>query len=126
MALGAFFAFATTMCALAGVSLLTPGAALDWIWLLKPAEHQALAALGPWIGWGFLALAVAMAAASWGTFGRRRWGLWLAIVIFAVNAAGDAARIPSGAVWEGAIGVAVTAAILWGLTRARVRATFEA
>jgi hypothetical protein len=66
-----------------------------------------------------------MAAASVGTFGRRRWGLWLALAIFAVNAAGDAARIPGGAALEGAIGVAVTAIILWWLTRAPVRRAFE-
>jgi len=113
------------MCGLAGASLLTPGGALDWIWLRKPAEHELLLALGPRIGWGFLALALAMAAASFGTFRRRGWGLWLAMAIFALNAAGDAARIPSGAVLEGMIGVAVTAAILWWLTRPKVRACFE-
>jgi hypothetical protein len=124
--LGAFFAFATLMCAAAGVSLLTPGGWLDWIWLIKPQEHGLLMALGPWAGWGFLGLAVAMAAASWGTFRRRRRGLWLAMAIFAVNAAGDAARIFSGAVWEGVIGVVVTGAILWWLTRPGVRALFGA
>jgi hypothetical protein len=123
--LGAFFAFATSMCVAAGVSLLTPGGWLDWIWLIKPEEHGLLVALGPWAGWGFLGLAVAMAAASWGTFRRRRWGLWLAMAIFAANAAGDAARITSGAVLEGVIGVAVTGAILWWLTRPKVRALFS-
>ncbi len=123
--LGGFFAFATLMCALAGVSLLLPGGALDWIWLIKPEEHNLLMALGPWMGGGFLALAVAMAAASFGTFRRRRWGRWLAMAIFAVNAAADAARISSGAALEGAIGVAVTAFILWWLTRAPVRRLFD-
>lgn len=122
--LGGFFAFACVMCALAGTSLLTPGGALDWIWLGKPEEHGLLLALGPRVGWGFLGLALAMAAASYGTFRRRRRGLWLAMAIFGVNAAGDAARIFSGALWEGVIGVAVTAAILWWLTRPRVRALF--
>ena len=124
--LGAFFAFATLMCTLAGISLLTPGGPLDWIWLIKPEEHGLLIALGPWAGAGFLALAVAMAAACLGTFRRRRWGLWLAMAIFAVNAAGDAARMTSGAMLEGAIGVAVTGVILWWLTRPRVLALFGA
>jgi hypothetical protein len=123
--LGGFFAFACFMCALAGISLLTPGGALDWIWLRKPEEHELLLALGPRAGWGFVALALAMAAASYGTVRRRRWGLWLAMAIFAVNAAGDAARLFSGAMWEGLIGVAVTAAILWWLTRPGVRALFD-
>lgn len=122
--LGAFFAFAALMCTLAGLSLLMPGGMLDSIWLWKPEEHGLLIALGPWAGRGFLALAVAMAAASAGTFRRRRWGLWLAMTIFAANALGDAARIPAGAVWEGVIGIAVTGFILWWLSRASVRRQF--
>jgi hypothetical protein len=122
--LGAFFAFACLACSLAGVSLLTPGGALDWIWLIKPEEHGLLLALGPWMGAAFLALALAMAAASLGTFRRRRWGWWLAVLIFAVNGAGDAARIPAGAALQGAIGDAATALILWWLTRPRDRQLF--
>jgi hypothetical protein len=123
--LGLFFLFATLMCALAGLSLLTPGGALDAIWRLKPDEQAQLLALGPAVGAGFLALALVMAAASCGAFARRRWGRRLAIAIFAANAVGDAARIALGGVLEGAIGVAVTAIILWWLTREKVRASFD-
>jgi hypothetical protein len=122
--LGLFFAFATVACALAGLSLLTTGGSLDAIWRWKPMEHAQLLALGPVVGVGFLALALVMAAASHGSFKRQRWGWRLAIGIFAVNAVGDALRIPAGAVWEGAVGVAATSVILWWLTRGRVRRLF--
>jgi hypothetical protein len=85
MALGAFFACATILCGLAGASLLLPGGTLDGIWAWKQDEYRQLLALGPWVGSGFLALALAMAAASYGTFRRRRWGRRLAMLIFAIN-----------------------------------------
>jgi hypothetical protein len=123
--LGAFFAFSTAMCALAGTSLLTPGGPLDWIWRMKPTEHRELLEMGPAIGAGFLGLALVMALASFGSFTRRRWAWPLAVAIFAVNAVGDAARIPFGAPAEGLVGVAVTVAILWAMTRPAERASFD-
>jgi len=113
------------MCALAGASLLSPGGPLDWIWRVKPAEHEQLLLWGPAAGAFFLGLALIMALASFGAFARRRWAWPLALAIFAANAIGDAARIPSGAVVEGLIGVAVTAAILWWLARPTVRTLFN-
>ena len=123
--LGVFFAFATAMCALAGLSLMTPDGPLDAIWGWKPDEHARLLALGPAVGAGFLLLALAMATASFGNFARRRWGWRLAMAIFTVNALADAARVPFGGPWEGLIGLTVTAAILWWLTRDRVRRSFD-
>lgn len=113
------------MCALAGASLLTPGGPLDWIWRAKPGEHRQLLEMGPAVGAGFLGLALIMALASMGSFARRQWAWKLALAIFAVNALADAARIPFGAAAEGLIGIAATAAILWWLTRQRVRALFD-
>jgi hypothetical protein len=123
--LGAFFAFATAMCALAGVSLLIPGGPLDWIWQLKPDEHRQLLEMGAAVGAGFLGLALVMALASFGSFARRGWAWTVALTIFSVNALADAARIPFGAPAEGLVGVAATAAILWWLTRRTVRASFD-
>ena len=123
--LGCFFVFAAAACTLAGLSLLMPGSPLDAIWRWKPDEHRQLLALGPLLGMAFLALAVVMTAASFGTFARRRWGLRLAMAIFAVNGLADAARLPFGPVWEGAIGIAVTGFVLWWLSRPRVRRAFD-
>jgi hypothetical protein len=113
------------MCLLAGASLLTPGGPLDWILCVKPGEHRQLLEMGPAVGLGFLGLALVMALASLGSFTRRRWAWPLALAIFAMNALGDAARIPFGAFAEGLIGILVTAAILWWLARRPVRALFD-
>ena len=123
--LALFFAFATLMCAFAAATLLFPGTPLDGLWRVKPDEHRQLLALGPAVGAGFAVLAVAMMAAGIGAWRRRRWGWALAVAIFAVNGLGDASRIVSGAVVEGAIGVAAAAAVLWWLTRPQVRRMFE-
>lgn len=123
-ALAAFFAASTTLTLAAGTSLLTPGGPLDRIWAIKPAEHARLLAMGTWVGGGFLALSLAMAAAAFGMFMRRRWGHRLAAAIFLVNGLGDAARGLSGGLVEGVIGVAATAIILWWLTRPKVRRLF--
>ena len=122
--LGAFFAFATAMCVLAGVTLLVPGAAAEHVWRIKPDEYHRLLQMGPGVGAGFLLLAFVMALAAYGTFRRRLWGWRLALVIFALNGLGDAVRIPFGAAVEGAIGIAAAATILWWLLRPPVRALF--
>ena len=122
---GVFFALATVICAAAGLSLMEPGSLLDWMWRIKPAEHEQLFRLGPIIVVGFLGLAVLMAFASLGCFMRRRWGWILAIAIFLVNGLGDAARILWGAPVEGILGVVVVAVIIWWLTRTRVHALFD-
>jgi hypothetical protein len=124
-ALGAFFIFATAMSLLAGVTLLFPGTQLDAVWRVKPAEYAELRALGPWVGGGFLAMAIVGAWGARGAFQQRRWGWRLAIVALAVNGLADAARIPFGAVLEGLVGVSVTGTLLWWLTRPRVRALFD-
>ena len=123
--LGIFFAFATSMCAFAGATLLLPGGPLDALWAVKAEEHRRLLGLGPWVGIGFLALGLVMALASYGAFKRRRWARPLAIGIFAVNAIGDALRIPAGAVAEGLVGIAVTGALIWWLSRPDVRRAFD-
>jgi hypothetical protein len=123
--LGLFFAFATLMCAFAAATLLDPGGPLDALWRIKPDEHRALLATGPLAGVGFGALAVIMALTSWGCFGRRRWGLQAAMVILAVNAAGDLIRAVSGRWAEGLFGAAIAGALLWWLSRRGVRRMFE-
>jgi hypothetical protein len=123
--LGGFFVFATVMCAFAGTTLLMPGGPLDALWAVKAEEHRELLGLGPAAAIGFLALALVMALTSYGAFRRRRRAWLLAIGIFAVNAIGDAMRIPAGAVVEGLIGVAAAGAVLWWLTRSPVRQMFD-
>jgi hypothetical protein len=121
---GVFFAVATGITAVVGISLLLPGSALDAIWSIKPAEHEQLLRAGNLAAVGFVGLAAIMAVASLGAFRRRRWAWRLALIIFAINGVGDAARIALGAPAEGTVGVAVVALIIFWLTRRRVRDMF--
>ena len=65
-----------------------------------------------------------MVSASVGCFRRRIWGWWLAIAIFTINGLSDAGQILIGHFLEGGIGVAVAGAILFYLSRPKVRGTF--
>jgi hypothetical protein len=123
--LGAFLIFATAMAALAAITLLAPGTPLDAAWRIKPAEYRQLLAMGPAVGLGFVALSGAAAIIAAGVFGRRRWPWRAAVVGIALNGAGDAIRALTGAWVEGLVGVAVTAANVWWLTRPHVRAAFD-
>lgn len=123
-ALALFFLFATLMVIAAALSLLAPGPLADRFRSIKPNEHQALVAIAPWSGFFFLALAPVMAAAAYGSFRRQRWGWRLAIVVLATNGLGDLIAPLAGAPAASLVGVAVTAAILYGLTRPAARARF--
>lgn len=74
---------------------------------------------------GFFVLALVMAAASTGSFLRRRWAWRLAIVIFIVNGLGDGVRTLSDAPMEGVFGVAVVpTAVLRASSKVGTTATF--
>jgi hypothetical protein len=122
---GVFFAMATVITAVAGISLLLPGSLLDAMWRIKPEEHEQLLSAGVPASLGFLGLSAIMAVTSIGSFLRRRWAWWLAMMIFVVNGLGDAIRGALGAAVEGVVGVSAVALILFWLTRPNVRATFD-
>lgn len=97
---------------------------LEVIWKLYPARRALLMPYRMWLGPGFLILAIVMVSASVGCFHRRIWGWWLAISIFVINGLSDAGQILIGHFLEGSIGVAVAGAILFYLSRSKVRESF--
>jgi uncharacterized protein YjeT (DUF2065 family) len=107
-ALGVFFALASCITLLVGLSFVFPGGWLDIIWRIKPDEHLRLKGYGQIVAWGFLLISTIMAAASIGCFARQRWGWTLAVTIFFANGAGDATRIFFGAPAEGLLGVSIS------------------
>lgn len=119
-----FFAIATSILLGVGIALLRPGSMLKVIWKLYPARRALLMPYRMWLGPGFLVLAIVMVSASVGCFRRRIWGWWLAIAIFVINGLSDAGQILIGHLLEGGIGVAVAGAILFYLSRPKVRGTF--
>ena len=122
--LSAFFAIATLILVGVGLALLLPSSPLEAIWRLYPARRAELTPYRLWMGPGFLALAVTMAAASVGCLTRRRWGWILAVAIFTVNGVSDLAQLVMGRWLEGGVGVAAAGAILFYLFRPRIRAAF--
>ena len=119
-----FFALSACIVIAVGVMLVWPGTDLDSVWQIYPARRGELMPHRDWMGPGFLALAFVFAAASAGSFLRRKWGWWLAVAIFSVNGIGDLTQLATGHLLEGAIGVAAAGAILFWLTRPGVRAAF--
>lgn len=119
-----FFAIATCILISIGWALAMPGTFFDAIWLLRPSREAMLMPYRALLGPGFLALAIAMALASFGCFARRPWGRWLAIAIFAANGTGDFVQILMGHVVEGVIGVIVAGALIYFLTRRSVAEAF--
>ena len=65
---GFFFAIATGITAVTGISLLLPGSFLDAMWRIKPEEHQQLLSAGVPASVGFFGLSVIMAITSIGAF----------------------------------------------------------
>src|SRR5690348_11508799 len=95
-AVGAFLFFGAVMASFAGFTLIWQGTPLDRMWRLNPVAHEQLAPLGNLVGIPFLLLAVALALAAIGWFRRRFWGWVLAVVIIAIQLAGDLFNLVRG------------------------------
>ena len=106
------------------MALFWPGSKFEVIWKIYPARRSLLMPYRMWLGPGFLMLAIVMVSASIALFRRRVWGWWLAVAIFLVNGLSDAGQILLGHFLEGGIGVAVAGAILFYLSRPKVREIF--
>lgn len=117
-----FFGVSACVVFAVGTALLLPGTSLEHIWAIYPARRALLMPYRTLLGPLFLCLGVAMSAASLGCFLHRRWGWWLAVLIFAANGCGDVIQLSMGKFLEGAIGVVAAGAILFYLTRPTVRA----
>jgi len=122
--IGIFLVLSTCILVASTITLLLPGTWLDMIWVVKREAYAGMLPYRHWAGAGFLALGVLMACASVGWWQRRRWAWRLVLVIFAVNMAGDAARLFKGEVWEGAFGIVMVLLLFLHVRSARVRSFF--
>jgi hypothetical protein len=125
-AVAVFLFFGAAMASLAAITLIFPGTLLDRAWRLNPVAYAQLAPLGPPIGIVFSLLAVVLATAATGWLRRRRWGWGLAVIIIALQVLGDFANLLRGDVLKSSVGVAIAAALLFYMTRPKVRAAFGA
>ena len=123
-AVAVFLLFGAAMAALAGTTLVLPATILDRAWRLNPVAYAQLAPLGTPVGIAFLLLALVLAVAATGWWRRRRWGWILAVVIIAIQLLGDFLNLLSGDVTRAGTGVLIAGALLFYMTRPRVRAAF--
>jgi hypothetical protein len=111
-AISVFFAFGALMAALSAAMLLFPGNGLDRLWRLNPQAKAGLIALG--LG-GIILMAVVCAgcaAAAFGLWWCRRWGLWLTIAILGINLAGDLGNALLLHDWRTLIGLPIGGAMI--------------
>jgi hypothetical protein len=125
LAIGLFLLFGAVTATVAGVSLLVPGTWLDPMWQLNPTAHAQLAPMGRTIGILFPLLGVALACAGIGWLKGRFWGWLLAVLLIGMNLLGDLINFALGDWLKGSVGVAIAGALLFYMTRARVRGYFR-
>lgn len=120
-----FLFVATALAAVVGTSLIFPNPLLDRLWELNRPAFALFHALGRISGALLLALGIGTAAAARGLLNRKMWAWWLAVVLFAINGAGDVVSLAAtGDVIRTVVGVAVAAAFLYVLTRPHVSRYF--
>ncbi len=120
-----FLVFATLMAGFIGTLLFFPGRLLDWVWQLNPEGRAAFQSMGR-LAWLLLFLVGTIAGgAAIGIRRRRKWGWWLAILLFSVNGLGDAISLfVTRRIFQGASGVLVAGLFLAYLLRSDVRRQF--
>ena len=122
--IGLFLLMAPIILVVSAITLLVPGTLLDQIWVVNETGYRQLLPFRGLAGAGFLGLGVLIALAGIGVLKGRRWGWWLAVLVFAANGIGDAVRFLSGDFLGGTIGLVVVVVILFYLTRPKVKGFF--
>jgi len=111
-AISLFFTFGALMAGLTAAMLLFPDNALTRLWQLNPHAQEGLTSLGS--GGVILMTAVCCACtlAAVGLWRCRRWGLWLALAILAVNLAGDLGNAVLLHDWRTLVGLPIGGAMI--------------
>jgi len=125
LAIAIFLWFGALMAALAGITLIRPGTPLSFAWRLNPRAYAQMAPLGSTIGVPFLGLAMFMAAAAYLWLKKSFWGWLLALIIFALQLAGDIGNLMGGEYLQGCIGIVIAGGLVFYLTRPQVRSAFQ-
>ncbi len=123
--IGLFLLVAPVILVVSAISLLVPGTFLDQIWVVNETGYRQMLPFRGLVGIGFLALGVVIALAGIGLLKGRKWGWWLAVLVFAANGIGDGIRFLLGDFLGGSIGLVVVALILFYLTRPKVQDFFK-
>ena len=103
------------MCTLTIALLLFPGTALDSLWRLNPDAHASFQSIGKAAFLLMLPVGVACAFAAMGLWGRKVWGIWLAIIILSLNIAGDLLNVVARHDYRALIGLPIGGAMIFYL-----------
>src|SRR5579863_7830571 len=122
----AFLFAATAIAAVVGASLPFPNTLSDRLWELNKPAAASFRAVGMISGILLLLLGVGTFAAAVGLLHRKRWAWWFAVVLFAINGAGDVVSLIVTGDWlRSASGVVISSAFLYSLGRGPVRGYFS-
>ena len=123
--LSVFFGAGAIISAIAAISLLVPGGALEFLWRLNPRAQAALTDVGAWAAVLLGVVSVACASTAIGLWRLRSWGRRLALGMFIVNGIGDVLNATIGADPRSLIGIPIVLGLVIYLARPGVRAAFE-
>ena len=122
----AFLFAATAIAAVVASSLLFPNALLDRLWDLNKPAAAGFRPMGRLAGVLLLLLAGATLAAALGLRQRKMWAWWFAVVLFAMNGAGDTVSLVVTRDWpRSASGIVISSAFLYALSSTRVKRYFK-
>jgi hypothetical protein len=124
-AIGVFLVFGASMAALAALTLLWPGTALDRAWALNPMAYAQLSTRPRLFGSMFVLLSFALTCSAVGWFRMRRWGWGLAVTIISIQVAGDFGNLLRGDLLRGLTGFLIAGGLLVYLLRPKVRKAFQ-
>jgi len=117
-----FLFFATAIATVVGISLLFPNPLLDQLWKLNPEGATLFHSIGRMSGLFLLALGGGTLAAGFGLLRGRRWAWWFAVLLFAINGAGDVVSyFIVHDLLRSVAGVAVSAIFVYVLSRRNAR-----
>lgn len=122
--LAVFFLLATIVLVATAVALLIPGTPFDAIWHLYEHRRRELMPYAGVIAPVFLVIGALTGLASLGCFRRRRWGMWFALAIFIDNGLADAFQMFFGNFVSGAIGLAISMLLVFGVLQLSARGGF--
>lgn len=122
----AFLVFATSTAAIIGTLLLFPGKMLESVWRFNSEARSAFQSMGKLASLVLFIVGAVACGGAVGIYRRRKWGWNLAVILFSVNALGDAVSLfAPGRILQGSFGVLISGSFILYLVQPRVRQQFS-
>ena len=123
--LGILWIFAALMAALAGLSLIWRGSALERIWTLNKPAYATFSPLANVVGPLFLMFSALMVFTSIGWLRRKLWSWRLATAVLGTQIVGDFVNVVRRDFLRGCAGIVIAGALLLLLLRRDLRRQFS-